>query len=131
MIAAFLAWRAATRHELTEIGTEVALEGTLAPPAGRSPGVSVGGRIDRVERDAQGRIVVVDIKTAKTPVTKDDAQHHAQLGLYQLAVSAGLLPDGIQVPDETPVRELFEAATRLRLGGTRQRTGASSTEKTL
>ncbi|MEI6252632.1 MAG: ATP-dependent DNA helicase, partial [Mycobacteriaceae bacterium] len=96
MIAAFLAWRAATRHELTELGTEVALEGTLAEPAGGSPGVLVRGRIDRLERDAQGRIVVVDIKTAKTPVTKDDAQHHAQLGLYQLAVSAGLLPDGDQ-----------------------------------
>ena len=39
------------------------------------------------------------------------------------AAFAGLLPDGIEVPDETPVRELFEAATR-------QRTGAS-TEKTL
>ncbi len=96
MIAAFLAWRAATRHELTELGTEVALEGTLAEPVDGSPGVRVRGRIDRLERDAQGRIVVVDVKTAKTPVTKDDAQHHAQLGLYQLAVSAGLLPDGDQ-----------------------------------
>ena len=35
--------------------------------------------------------MVVDVKTAKTPVSKDDAQRHAQLGLYQLAVSAGLL----------------------------------------
>jgi len=30
------------------------------------------------------------------------------------AAFAGLLPDGIEVPDETPVRELFEAARRLR-----------------
>jgi hypothetical protein len=30
------------------------------------------------------------------------------------AAFAGLLPDGIQVPDETPVRELFEAARRQR-----------------
>jgi len=96
MIAAFLAWRAATRHELTELGTEVVLEGTLTEPSDGSPGVRVRGRIDRLERDAQGRIVVVDVKTAKTPVSKDDAQHHAQLGLYQLAVSAGLLPDGDQ-----------------------------------
>lgn len=94
MIGAFLAWRAATRHELTEIGTEVALEGTITEPVGESPGVRVRGRIDRLERDAQGRLVVVDVKTAKTPVTKDDAQRHAQLGLYQLAVAAGLLPDG-------------------------------------
>ena len=60
------------------------------------PGVRVRGRIDRLERDPQGRLVVVDVKTGKSPVTKDDAQRHAQLGLYQLAVSAGLLPDGDQ-----------------------------------
>lgn len=96
MISAFLAWRAATRHELTELGTEVPLQGTLTEPADGSPGVEVRGRIDRLERDAQGRLVVVDIKTAKTPVSKDDAQRHAQLGVYQLAVSAGLLPDGDQ-----------------------------------
>ena len=96
MIAAFMAWRAATRHELTEVGTEVALEGSLVESCDGAPGVQVGGRIDRLERDAQGRLVVVDVKTAKSPVSKDDAQRHAQLGLYQLAVSAGLLPDGDQ-----------------------------------
>jgi superfamily I DNA/RNA helicase/RecB family exonuclease len=96
MIAAFMAWRAATRHELTEVGTEVALDGVIAEPGDGQPGVRVRGRIDRLERDAQGRLVVVDVKTAKSPVSKDDAQQHAQLGLYQLAVSAGVLPDGDQ-----------------------------------
>ncbi|MGI9124202.1 MAG: ATP-dependent helicase [Mycobacterium sp.] len=96
MLAAFVAWHAATRHELTEIGTEVELDGVIADPADGQPGVRVRGRIDRLERDAQDRLVVVDVKTAKSPVTKDDAQRHAQLGLYQLAVSAGLLPDGDQ-----------------------------------
>jgi RecB family exonuclease len=91
MLAAFISWRAATRHELTEVGTEVELDGVLAEPADGLPGVRVRGRIDRLERDAQGRLVVVDVKTARSPVTKDDAQQHAQLGLYQLAVSAGLL----------------------------------------
>jgi superfamily I DNA/RNA helicase/RecB family exonuclease len=91
MLAAFAAWRAATRHELTEVGTEVELDGIVAAPADGLPGVRVRGRIDRLERDAQGRLVIVDVKTAKSPVTKDDAQQHAQLGLYQLAVSEGLL----------------------------------------
>ena len=90
MLSAFVAWRGATRHELTEIGTEIDLDGQVLD------GVVVRGRIDRLERDAQGRLVIVDIKTARSPVTKDDAQHHAQLGLYQLAVSAGLLADGDQ-----------------------------------
>ena len=88
MLAAFVAWRAGSRHELTEVGTEIELAGEVAP------GVAVRGRIDRLERDAQGRLVIVDVKTAKSPVTKDDAQNNAQLGLYQLAVAAGLLAEG-------------------------------------
>ena len=93
MLTAFVAWYSASRQDLTEIGTEVALDGVVD---GLTAGVRVRGRIDRLERDAQGRLVVVDLKTAKTPVSKDDAQRHAQLGLYQLAVSAGLLADGDQ-----------------------------------
>jgi RecB family exonuclease len=39
-------------------------------------------------------LVVVDVKTGKSPVTKDDAQRHAQLAMYQLAIAEGLLPHG-------------------------------------
>ena len=56
----------------------------------------VRGRLDRLERDGAGRLVVVDIKTGKSPVSKDDAQRHAQLAMYQLAVAEGLLPHGGQ-----------------------------------
>ncbi|OMC12457.1 ATP-dependent DNA helicase [Mycolicibacter heraklionensis] len=88
IIETFLAWRAQTRGELTEVGTEVAFDGLLE--AGDT-GVRLRGRIDRVERDAAGRLVVVDVKTAKSPASKDDAQQHAQLAVYQLAVEAGLI----------------------------------------
>lgn len=87
MIETFLAWRAQTRDELTEVGTEIAFDGVI--DAGE--GVRLRGRIDRIERDAAGRLVVVDVKTARTPVSKDDAQQHAQLAVYQLAVQAGLV----------------------------------------
>ena len=43
---------------------------------------------------ARAALVVVDIKTGKTPVSKDDAQHHAQLAMYQLAIAEGLLKEG-------------------------------------
>ncbi|MCX2932069.1 ATP-dependent DNA helicase [Mycobacterium sp. CVI_P3] len=94
MLAAFVAWRSASRHELTEIGTEVDVDGVIAAPGEQLPGVRVRGRVDRLERDAQGRLVIVDVKTGKSPVTKDAAQRHAQLGLYQLAVAEGALADG-------------------------------------
>lgn len=105
MIETFLAWRVQTRGQLTEVGTEVAFDGVI--DAG--DGVRLRGRIDRVERDAAGRLVVVDVKTAKAPASKDDAQQHAQLAVYQLAVEAGLIG-----PDEQPggARLLYPAKPR-------------------
>ncbi|MCV7299532.1 ATP-dependent helicase [Mycobacterium barrassiae] len=95
MVSTFAEWRAQSRRELTEVGTEVEVEGEV----GRSedgPGVRVRGRLDRLERDSEGRLVVVDIKTGKSPVTKDDAQRHAQLAMYQLAIAEGLMQQGDQ-----------------------------------
>jgi superfamily I DNA/RNA helicase/RecB family exonuclease len=90
MIETFLTWRAQTRGELTEVGVEVDVDGVL------DGGVRLRGRVDRIERDAEGRLVIVDVKTGKTPVSKDDAQRHAQLAAYQLAVAEGLLTQGDQ-----------------------------------
>ena len=88
--------QAQTRHELTEVATEVDVDGVLASPDPDLPDVRVRGRVYRLERDGTGRLVIVDIKTGKSAASKDDAQRHAQLALYQLAVSAGLVPDGAQ-----------------------------------
>jgi superfamily I DNA/RNA helicase/RecB family exonuclease len=88
MIETFLAWRAQTRGELTEVGVEVDVDGVL------DGDVRLRGRVDRIERDAAGRLVIVDVKTGKTPVSKDDAQRHAQLAAYQLAVAEGLVAHG-------------------------------------
>jgi superfamily I DNA/RNA helicase/RecB family exonuclease len=96
MLSAFCQWRAQTRHEFTGVGTEVDVDGVLPRPRRDLPDVRVRGRIDRLERDGAGRLVVVDVKTGRQPVSKDDAQRHAQLAMYQLAVAAGLLPTGTQ-----------------------------------
>jgi len=92
MIHAFLEWRAQTRSELTEVGVEVDVDGVLDGRDGAS--VRLRGRVDRIERDGAGRLVIVDVKTGKTPVSKDDAQRHAQLATYQLAVAEGLVAHG-------------------------------------
>lgn len=66
-------------------------ETPFAFPAGRA---EVRGTIDRVEREPDGRITVVDLKTGRPSghVSKAKAADHAQLGAYQLAVRAGAVP---------------------------------------
>jgi RecB family exonuclease len=94
MLSAFEQWRTQTRRELSEVGTEIDVDGVICDGDDGAPAVRVRGRLDRLERDSAGRLVVVDLKTGKSPVTKDDAQRHAQLAMYQLAVAAGLLAEG-------------------------------------
>jgi superfamily I DNA/RNA helicase/RecB family exonuclease len=94
MIEAFVEWRAQTRGALTQVGVEVEIDGTLRTPRDDGGEIRLRGRVDRLERDAAGRLVIVDIKTGKTPVSKDDAQQHAQLAMYQLAVAEGMVGGG-------------------------------------
>ncbi|MFD7844722.1 ATP-dependent helicase [Nocardia sp. NPDC059764] len=94
MVDTFLAWLRNTRDELTAIGVEVPVDCVL--PA-RGPGevpVRITGRVDRVERDGLGRFVIVDVKTGKTPISKQAAEEHAQLATYQVAAAEGALGEG-------------------------------------
>ena len=95
MLATFTTWRAGTRGELTEVATELDVSGVVAAEDDGLQ-VQVRGRVDRLERDREGRLVVVDVKTGKSPATKADAQQHAQLALYQLAIAEGVVPQGDQ-----------------------------------
>jgi superfamily I DNA/RNA helicase/RecB family exonuclease len=52
------------------------------------------GRVDRLESDDHGRLVVVDLKTGTTAVPDADLTSHPQLAAYQLAVELGAF-DGI------------------------------------
>lgn len=94
MLQTFLTWHADSRREFSAVGAEVPVDGVLPAEGDSGPAVRVRGRIDRLERDAEGRLVVVDVKTGKTPATKDEAQRHAQLALYQLAIAHGLTEAG-------------------------------------
>ncbi|ANY05918.1 ATP-dependent helicase [Pseudonocardia sp. HH130630-07] len=51
--------------------------------------VRLRGRVDRLERDDQGRPVVVDVKTGKTAASARSTAEHHQLAVYQLAASLG------------------------------------------
>ncbi|AXJ11987.1 ATP-dependent DNA helicase [Arthrobacter sp. PM3] len=56
------------------------------------------GQVDRLEIDAEGRLVIVDLKTGKRQPGKAELERHPQLGAYQAAVLAG----GFAGPDDGP-----------------------------
>lgn len=88
MLDAFLSWLDSSRGELTQAGVEKDLDLEIPAREG-GPWLRLRGRVDRLETDSSGRPVVVDVKTAKTPVSKNDAQDHPQLAVYQLAAALG------------------------------------------
>lgn len=47
------------------------------------------GQVDRLEIDAEGRLVIVDLKTGKSKPTAKDMPQHPQLAAYQTAVREG------------------------------------------
>ena len=51
------------------------------------------GAIDRIEIDADGRVHLIDFKTARRPPTGPEVSMDPQLGLYQQAVHHGALAD--------------------------------------
>jgi superfamily I DNA/RNA helicase/RecB family exonuclease len=78
MLAKFVAWHARADREL------VAAEEDFDVVVGRA---RLRGQVDRLERDAEGRLVVVDLKTGKT--APRSVEEHGQLAAYQVAVAEG------------------------------------------
>jgi superfamily I DNA/RNA helicase/RecB family exonuclease len=88
MLDTFLNWLASSRGQLTQIAVEEEMSVEVPKQEG-GPWLKVRGRVDRLEVDADGRPVVVDLKTGKNPVTRDEGEQHPQLAVYQLATSLG------------------------------------------
>ncbi|MBQ1044454.1 PD-(D/E)XK nuclease family protein [Micromonospora sp. C72] len=85
MVDKLLRWLAGNPRRLLAIEHEFAVR--LDDP---SRPVQLTGRVDRLEVDAEGRLVVIDLKTGKsTAVTEREVAEHPQLGAYQAAVEAG------------------------------------------
>jgi superfamily I DNA/RNA helicase/RecB family exonuclease len=89
MVDKLLRWLAVNPRRLLAIEHEftVLLEDETRP-------VRLTGRVDRLEIDDEGRLVVVDLKTGKTTaVAAAEVEEHAQLAGYQAAVDAGAFDD--------------------------------------
>jgi RecB family exonuclease len=85
MVDKLLRWLATNPRRLLAIEHEFAVR--LDDP--KRP-IELTGRVDRLEIDDHGRLVVIDLKTGKTTaVSASDVEEHPQLAGYQAAVEAG------------------------------------------
>ncbi|ALE92774.1 DNA helicase UvrD [Arthrobacter alpinus] len=75
----------------TLIGVELDFEVDLPLGEGdEGPSVArLRGQVDRLEADANGNLVIVDLKTGRNKPSKAELAKHLQLGAYQAAVLAG------------------------------------------
>ena len=104
MVRKLVDWEAANDRELvvTEEGFRVDVGG-----------IEITGRVDRLERDDQGRAVVVDIKTGRSKA--EDLARHPQLGVYQMAVLRGAFARlGLTEPGGASLVQLGEKIKKAR-----------------
>ena len=76
----------AVEHEFT-----VTIPVAHGPDEDDSATILVRGAIDRIEVTADGRVRLIDFKTARNLPSADDVESDPQLGMYQLAVRHGAL----------------------------------------
>ena len=116
MVRNFLTWLENSRDELKQLGVEQDIEVEL--PVGEDGLlVRLRGRVDRLEADRDGRPVIIDLKTGKTPVTAADAEANPQLAAYQLSVLLGAFGE-----DKSPggARLVYLAKSHNRTGATQR-----------
>jgi len=84
-LARFLVWHHSNERKV--LGVEEGFRAVLDLPNGET--VRLDGYADRIELDADGRVVVVDLKSGRTKPSDRSVLTNVQLGLYQLAVDHG------------------------------------------
>ncbi|WP_344616618.1 ATP-dependent DNA helicase [Dactylosporangium salmoneum] len=102
MLDKLIGWLAGNPRRLVAIEQDFLVE--LADP--EAP-VEIKGRVDRLELDEQGRLVVVDLKTGKSIPANANLAEHPQLAAYQAAIELGAFEEST-VPG---------GATLVQLGG--------------
>ncbi|WP_375476786.1 ATP-dependent helicase [uncultured Jatrophihabitans sp.] len=86
MLGRLVAWLGDSRGQLRRVAVEQDFEVAIGDAV-------LAGQVDRLERDGEGRLVVVDFKTGKSKPKADEMAMHPQLGAYQLAIAEGAFPD--------------------------------------
>jgi len=88
-LSRFLQWHYANPRTL--LGVEQSFRTTVEVADGVQ--VQLNGYADRVELEADGQVVIVDLKTGRNAPSGPQVQKNRQLALYQYAVDSGALDD--------------------------------------
>ena len=113
MVRKFLDWHRANPRQLA------AVEKDLHVSVGQ---VEITGRVDRLERDADGSAIVVDLKTGSSRPADDELDRNPQLGVYQLAVLLGAFEElGLTQPGGAELVQVGKAGLTARARVQRQR----------
>ncbi len=81
MLDKLIGWLAANPRRLIAIERDFLVQ--------LEPDLEIRGRVDRLELDEEGRLVVVDLKTGKSAPPEAELAEHPQLAAYQAAIEAG------------------------------------------
>jgi superfamily I DNA/RNA helicase/RecB family exonuclease len=113
MVRKFLDWHHANPRELVTVEEELRV---------RVGQVEITGRVDRLERDADGGAIVVDLKTGSSRPADDELDRNPQLGVYQLAVLLGAFEQlGLTRPGGAELVQVGKAGLTARARVQRQR----------
>jgi superfamily I DNA/RNA helicase/RecB family exonuclease len=113
MIGKFLDWQRQNPREL------IAVEQRLRV---RIDQILIAGQVDRLERDAQGSAIVVDLKTGTSKPSAADLQRNPQLGVYQLAILLGAFAElGLTEPGGAELVQVGKAGSPKQATVQRQR----------
>ncbi len=104
----FLHWHHLDRGR-TPVASEADFQATVTLPDGEQ--VVLRGRADRLELDADGNVVVIDLKTGKYPPGGKELPEHPQLGLYQYAVDHGGFAEQVGPGARSGGAELWQLRT--------------------
>ncbi len=120
MVRKFLDWHRANPRELAAVEQELRV---------RVGQVEITGRVDRLERDADGNAIIVDLKTGSSRPPDDELDRNPQLGVYQLAVLLGAFEElGLTQPGGAELVQVGKAGLSARARVQRQRPLSSDPE---
>jgi len=90
----FLRYHQLAQRQFVESERFIDSELSVPTPGGGNEYVRIRGYLDRIEKDAEGRLVAIDFKTSSSIPSQAETQEHGQLGLYQLLLRDGYESSG-------------------------------------